>query len=308
MKIFSELTQCQQDQPVYLTIGSYDGIHVGHQHIISAMVTTAKENDGCSVVLTFSNHPLTVINPRRGPKLILTSEEKKLRLAKLGVDAVIDLPFTKELAEISGNEFSELIRVHLRPREIFVGPDCTFGKNGEGSPELLRKAGLNVTIFPAVQFDGHAVSSTAIRNMIAQGKMNRVAQMLGRAYTLSGIVVDGLKRGRGLGYPTINVDFSATKVEPALGVYVARVNIAGTLYAGVANFGMSPTIDVNKLRLEVFIFDFAKMIYGEYVEVQLLKMIRTEAVFDSIADLKAQMREDVEHAKRYLQNIQRQQQ
>ena len=279
MKIFSQLEQLVTDRPIYLTIGSYDGIHVGHQHIISAMVLTAKENNGCAVVLTFSNHPLTVINPRRGPKLILTSEEKRLRLKKLGVDAIIDLPFTKELSEISGEQFSELVRQYLRPREIFVGPDCTFGKNGEGSPE--------------------------IRNMIAQGKMNRVAQMLGRAYTLSGIVVDGLKRGRGLGYPTINVDFPVNKVEPAFGVYVARVNIAGDLYAGVANYGMSPTIDVNKLRLEVFVFDFDKMIYGEYVEVQLLKMIRTEAVFDSIADLKAQMREDVEQAKRYLQNVQR---
>ena len=305
MKIFSHLEQLVTDRPIYLTIGSYDGIHVGHQHIISAMVLTAKENNGCAVVLTFSNHPLTVINPRRGPKLILTSEEKRLRLKKLGVDAIIDLPFTKELSEISGEQFSELVRQYLRPREIFVGPDCTFGKNGEGSPELLRATGLNVSIFPAVQFDGHAVSSTAIRNMIAQGKMNRVAQMLGRAYTLSGIVVDGLKRGRGLGYPTINVDFPVNKVEPAFGVYVARVNIAGDLYAGVANYGMSPTIDVNKLRLEVFVFDFDKMIYGEYVEVQLLKMIRTEAVFDSIADLKAQMREDVEQAKRYLQNVQR---
>lgn len=291
--------------PVYLTIGSYDGIHIGHQRVITSMIATARSNHGYSVVLTFSNHPLTVINPRRGPKLILTSEEKIQRLSDLGVDAIIDLPFTKELAEVSALHFAGLIKKYLAPREIFVGPDCAFGKNGEGNPELLRQVGFNVAIFPAVQFDGHAVSSTAIRNMIAQGKMNRVSQMLGRAYTLSGIVVDGLKRGRGLGYPTINVDFSANKVEPAFGVYVAKVNIGGTLYAGVANFGMSPTIDVNKLRLEVFIFDFDKMIYGEYVEVLLLKMIRTEAVFDSIADLKAQMREDVDQAKRYLQNIQR---
>lgn len=305
MKIFTAIEHFKAEKPVYLTIGSYDGIHVGHQRVITTMIDAARHNNGCAVVLTFSNHPLTIINPRRGPKLILTNEEKNRKLCNLGVDIVVDLPFTKDLAEMPAVQFIDTIKRWLCPREIFVGPDCSFGKNGEGGPEILRKSGLHVTIFPAVLFDNHAVSSTTIRNMINQGKMNRVAQLLGCPYTLSGIVVDGLKRGRGLGYPTINVDFPQNKVEPAYGVYVAKVKINDRTHYGVANFGMSPTIDVNRLRLEVYIFDFDVMVYGDYAEVQLLKMVRTEATFDSIADLKAQMREDVEQAKKYLQSYKR---
>ena len=301
MIVINKLQKIDGERPLFLTIGSYDGIHLGHSKVILEMVSAAANSDGLAVVLTFSNHPLTILNPKRAPKSILTSAEKCDKLSVLGVDILVDLEFTKYFSEIEAQDFANMIKETFNPVTIFAGPDCAYGRNGEGNPQLLIESGFSVQVFTPVQYCGHAVSSTAIRKLIQNGDVQTAAIMLGEPYALSGEVVHGLKRGRGLGYPTINVDFPAEKVAPVCGVYIARIHLGGHTYQGVANFGMSPTIDVNRLRLEAFIFDYADNAYGQIAKVELLSMIRPEMAFDSVADLKARMREDVQYARNWFE-------
>lgn len=210
MQIINDVTNLKLDFPgIVIALGTFDGIHIGHQQIISRAVKLAKENNGTSVVFTFSNHPLSVVAPHHCPPQLVTQDYKAKLIEKLGVDILLSIPFTPEFLKLSATEFIQLAVGNLSPKHIVVGPNYFFGHKRSGTPELLQNAGkehgFKVEIHPTVSYNDQMVSSTLIRQLIAGGHVDKILPLLGRLFTIQGLVIHGAKRGRQLGFPTINL-------------------------------------------------------------------------------------------------------
>lgn len=304
MKIFNQLIDFKNQYPnVIVALGTFDGIHVGHQEIISRSVELAKQVNGTSVVFTFSNHPLSVIAPERCPLQIITQDDKATLIQELGVDILLNIPFTPEFLKLLAVQFIQLLLENLNPKHILVGPNYFFGYKRGGTPEVLQQAGLKygfkVEINPTVTVDNSMVSSTLIREMIATGNVGQAARLLGRTVSVKGTVIHGAKRGRLLGYPTINLEFATGLIIPPNGVYAVQLKINNIQYNGIANIGTNPTFHDIGRRIEVHILNFTGNLYGQLVEINLLKYIRTEVTFSSIEELKLQISEDIKVAQSY---------
>jgi len=304
MKIINTLTNLNEKHSgVTIALGTFDGIHMGHQKIISRAVDVAKQIGGTSVVFTFSNHPLSIIAPERCPLQLVTQDEKAELIAELGVDILLTLPFTTQFLHISAAEFINLALMSLDPKHIVVGPNYFFGHKRMGTPEILRQAGkssgFEVEIHPAVHVNDKMVSSTLIRQLVAKGHVDKIPPFLGRPFKIKGPVIHGAKRGRGLGYPTVNVDIETFLSSPPNGVYAVYISIDNISYKGIANIGNNPTFHETKRRLEVHIFDFSGDLYGQSVTVSFLKHIRGQLTFSSVDDLKMQISHDIEKVQQY---------
>ncbi len=291
-----------------VTLGTYDGVHMGHQAIIRKLVKRAKEQNKESVLFTFEPHPRMVLNPQNhGLQLIDNLQDKLRKLSELGLDTVILFPFSKEFAQLSAEEFVKQILVdQLSLSEIHIGYDHQFGKDRTGDFESLKKMGIQLgfQVFQTekVSTNDQAVSSTKIRNAILNGEMNSANDMLGEPFQLSGIVVHGNKLGRTIGFPTANlkVDYEL-KIIPKNGVYSVEVLVHNQLYKGVMNIGNKPTVQGTKaLFLEVFIFDFDQDIYDEHIVIRFYHRLRDEQKFDGIEALKTQLKKDEELARKLL--------
>lgn len=305
MRIIRELiSSVQFNQPI-VTLGTYDGVHLGHQEIIRGMVKRAKENGQESVLLTFDPHPRMVLYPdSHSVRLIDTVEEKLVKLEKLGLDTVILFPFTMKFSRLTAVEFVRDILVgQIGVKEMVVGYDHHFGKNREGNFQQLKELGnlydFSVNEIQAVSTGEVTVSSTKIRKALAAGEMNLVTRFLGEPYKLTGEVIHGNKLGRTIGFPTANLKIDqTTKMLPEIGVYAVRVQLNDRNFEGVMNIGKKPTVQQSDLiSVEVFLFEFAEEIYGELLTVTIFDRLRGEQRFGSVEELKQQLKKDEQNAR-----------
>ena len=280
-----------------MTIGNFDGVHLGHQVIFRTLCQRAHEVGGTSIVLTFDPHPLKVLAPERCPLLITPTRKKLSIIQGCGVDVVVCLPFTRELADLTPDVFVEDVLVGtIGIREIYVGYNFAFGKGRQGSIALLQELGqrhgFRVHVVEPIALEGRVVSSSIIRQWIQQGQVDEAALLLGRLYSITGTVVEGYQKGRELGFPTANVR-STDELIPGRGVYAVMVDWREQRYEGVANIGFNPTFGRAQLSVEIHLFNFSQQLYGETVEVSFVKKIRDERAFPSVADLVKQIGQDV---------------
>lgn len=297
------------NQPI-LTLGTYDGVHIGHQAILEKLVKRAKAAGKESVLFTFHPHPRMVLNPEsHGVKLIDTIEEKLVKLEALGLDTVILFPFTKEFSLLSAEEFVKQILVDtIHISEIHIGYDHHFGKNREGSftelVDLGKQFGFEVHETSAITVGETAISSTKIRNALLEGNTTLASAFLGKPYSITGEVIHGNKLGRTIGFPTANIQLDQDKILPNLGVYAVKVFIKEQLFQGVLNIGKKPTVkQTETISAEVFIFDFDQDIYGETIKVDFYTYLRGEQRFDSVNSLKLQLSKDAEMARTVLLDL-----
>jgi riboflavin kinase/FMN adenylyltransferase len=284
-----------------LTIGNFDGVHIGHRELIRRTVDRAREHCLAAVALTFHPHPIRYFTPRARFYEITSPEEKAARMEELGIDVLVVESFTGEIGGMEAEEFARtVIRERLSARYVTVGYDFTFGKNRSGSPALLarvgQEAGFAVEIVPPLLRGGAIVSSSRIRELLLGGRVREAEELLCSPYKVSGTVVTGSSRGRKLGFPTANVQYTQ-ELLPLPGVYVVDAGVGGVIRRGVANVGFNPTFGENSLGVEVHILDFHGDLYGQLVSVYFRDRIRDERKFKSVDELVRQIRKDVEFAR-----------
>lgn len=297
-------------QPVVLTLGVYDGVHIGHKHILHALTQYAQSIKAKSLLLTFYPHPRRVLYPEQPLFLLNTLEERIEKLKKQNLDYIWVYPFDQQFANLTAVEFVENIIVRtLKAHTIFVGYDHKFGKNREGGYALFEKLGkvyhFNVVEIPAYQLDQVNVSSTKIRKSLLEGDIATANNFLGYEYSLLGMVVKGKQIGRRIGFPTANINlFSEEKLIPKSGVYVSKVQLNGQFWYGVTNIGYKPTVEYStQMHIETHIFNFTEEIYGQVLEVFPLYYLRSEQKFDSLESLSFQIEQDKQSALEYLRSM-----
>lgn len=286
----------QYPRPV-VALGMFDGVHRGHATVIRHAVNKAKAIDGTAIVFTFSNHPLSVIAPEEVPLMIGSKNLRREIFAAMGVDVLIEIPFTKELSRKSPEEFLELLQDKIAPAYVVTGQNYTFGRFGRGNGRMLLREsenyGFKAEVCQTFTVDKKTVSSTRIRALIAAGDLDSANQLLGRYFTYAGEVVNGDRRGRKIGFPTANLEIADKRAMLPNGAYIVRVKVRGQTFNGIANIGDNPTFKVARRRLEVFIDNFNADIYGEEIFVSFVSKLREEKIFASVEELKAQLNEDL---------------
>jgi len=290
-------------QPV-VTIGNFDGVHLGHQEIFRQALECARTINGEMVVFTFHPHPLKILLPEKCPPLLNTFREKVELLRNIGIDIFVCLHFTRSFAEMSPSLFIKDVLIDkVGMKKMFVGYDFGFGKDRGGKIDAIQDAGgkygFTVNVVPPLKIKDAVVSSTFIRNLIINGNVEEAEKYLGRHYCVRGRVVGGAKRGRELGFPTANINIF-DKIIPVSGVYLAETEVDGVKYASLVNVGLRPTFGVNELAIESYILDFNRDIYGKFIKVHFCRRLRDELKFKSAAELKAKMDEDLEEARKYF--------
>ncbi len=285
---------------VSVTIGNFDGVHLGHQELFRRTVARAKATSTVPVALTFSPHPVRFFSPKARFYEITSLEEKASLLAGFGIEALVVESFTGELGRMGPAEFArEILARRLRVRYAIVGYDFTFGSNRSGSPatlgEIGRELGLEVEVVPPLVRGGLIVSSTRIRELLLGGRVREAEELMSRPYRVSGMVVAGAGRGKKLGYPTANIQFTQELI-PLPGVYVVEAEVAGARHRAVANVGFNPTFGENFLGVEVYLPDFDRDLYGQELAIHFRDRIRDERKFKSAEDLVRQIEKDVRYA------------
>ena len=288
-----------------VTVGTFDGVHLGHLHVLRRLAERGRETGLRSVLVTFHPHPLEVVNPAAAPMLLTVGDEKIEVLAEVGLDSVVVLPFTPTLQAYPPEAFVDLLRRRLRLRELLIGHDHAFGRGRAGGVEMLRalgrREGFGVDVMAAVSASGSPVSSTKIRRAVAGGDLASAAAGLGRHYAASGRVVHGDKRGRLLGFPTLNLELpSSRKLLPPVGVYAVRAQTPLGTFGGMMNLGPRPTFGDERLGLEVHLFESAGELYGARVRVEFIAWLRETRRFDSAESLVAQLGRDADMARAAL--------
>jgi riboflavin kinase/FMN adenylyltransferase len=291
-----------------VTIGNFDGVHKGHQALINKIIKKAAAIDGTAIALTFEPHPIRVLKKTNHPPLITRYDQKVELLSQSGLDVLICIPFTREFASITAKEFIEDILVNrIGMKAIVIGKDYAFGKNREGNIDFLKKYatafGFEVIVPDWIQVSGsqpNRISSTRIRELVMDGAVEEVVDLLGRNYQIRGKVETGRNRGgKLLGFPTANIKLY-DELSPKLGVYAVTVECLGKKFKGVANIGYSPTFDDHKFTVEVHILDFNENIYGQRIRVNFISRLRDEKKFANIEELSERIRHDIEKAREIL--------
>lgn len=288
------------------TIGNFDGVHLGHQALFRETVKRAREAYGQSIAITFHPHPLQVLRPENPIKLICSFEQKVKLIEAAGLDYLLVLDFTLELASLEAEEFVEDVLVKgLGVKELIVGYDYRFGRKRRGDTELLKilgkRFGFEVVVIPPQKVNGLTVSSSLVRELVSEGDVATVAKLLGRPYQICGQVVPGHGRGRKLlGFPTANLKLSTEKLTPKTGVYAVEVLLDGQKLLGVMNLGFNPTFGDGFLSAEVHIFNFQDELYGRWICINLIERLRDEMKFASPEDLAAQITKDCQKAREIL--------
>ena len=299
MKVYTNIDKFKGKGYGVVTVGTFDGLHIGHQKIISRMTKLARGNNGESIVVTFDPHPRLVLYPDSRDLKFITAKKRKYRLLEdLGIDVIIEIPFTKEFSATSSDDFvKEYLVKKLHAKKLIVGYDHHFGKNREGNYEKLKETGseygFDVEEIPAQFIGDTAVSSTKIRNALMEGDVDLANKMLGYDYSITGLVVRGNAIGHKLGFPTANIETDDVyKLIAAGGVYACRVEYNGKLYNGMGNIGTRPTIGKHEFATEVNIFDFDEDIYGKEITIFFVSRLRDELKFDNLEVLKEQLGKD----------------
>lgn len=288
-----------------VTIGVLDGVHLGHQHLLGALVDQAHARGLSPGVVTLHPHPLTVLRPETRPSYLTSLEERIQRIVATGCDWVTPLTFTSEVAEVECEELGQAFVDEARMKLLVLGPDAAFGRGApQDTPERMRRlgetAGFEVLQIPPLLHDGVRYSSTAVRQALAVGDMARVTALLGRPYRLAGPVVRAMERGRTIGFPTANISIAVDRALPALGVYATRVHLGEQTFMGATNIGQRPTFEAGHVSIETHILDFEGDIYGQRLELEVVSRIRDEIAFPNVAALIEQIGRDVGTARRLL--------
>lgn len=302
-------THIEQKQPTAVTLGNFDGLHLGHRALIKLTKQFAQEEGLKSVVFTFSPHPMLVFQKKEDFALIMTPDEKKFTMEQMGIDTYIEYPFDQEFAAMSPEEFAvKLIFEKLQCRVLIVGENYHFGSNRSGSYELLQKLGeergVKVIAVPSVLYEDERVSSSRIRKALVQKDLEDANRMLTEPYFILGEVTEGKKLGRTIGFPTINMTAQPLKLFPPNGVYATKTLYNGKCYYGVTNIGINPTVNGSDKIVETFLLDFDKDVYGDTLQVFFYKFLRSERKFPSIEELREQIQLNAKQAREYFQSEQ----
>ncbi len=305
MEVVYGLLQAINERPTILTIGVFDGIHLGHQHLIASAVRRAQAIGAQSAVLTFDPHPDAVLHPER-PRLALASVAERIeRIEGLGVDLLIVMPFDEQVRGLSAHEYMRRICEAVALRELHIGWDFALGRKREGDLARLRELGqsFGYTVHPVdpLLVAGTPVSSSRVRQALEAGEVAEAARLLGRPFSIRGAVVQGDQRGRTIGFPTANIAHEEHHALPANGVYVCSTHVRGEQYGAVTNIGVRPTFNGIRRTVEAYLLDFTGDLYGETLELAFHERLRSEQKFNGIQELIAQIGRDTASARAWLQ-------
>jgi riboflavin kinase/FMN adenylyltransferase len=306
MRLFHGTDNAEIQRPTVLTLGVFDGLHLGHQLIMGTVVKRARETGAIPTVITFDPHPRAVLHPESSPPLLQTLDQKVEGFGVLGIEQTIVIRFDEGFSQTRAEDFlSDVVRDRLHAKEVYLGCGFAFGHNREGNIELLRRVSQRLGFFadevPEVQFRNQRVSSSKIRALLAEGKVNLARRLLARPYGVEGRVERGAERGAALGFPTANLH-PRNRVIPRNGVYVTGTLIDGQWRRSVTNVGVRPTFESDgEPSVETFVMDWAGDLYGDVVRVRFLHRLRDERKFGSIEDLQAQIENDVRRAQSYFE-------
>lgn len=306
MEIITDITRPLNLKNPVITIGTFDGVHLGHRVILEKVISEAKETGSDSVLVTFNPHPRIIL--RQQVALLNTRNEKREILRQLGISHLVEIPFTTEFADLDADTFIKLLADIIKPRTIVIGYDHGFGRNRAGSIEQLEEAGVNygfkVINVDAIQAGEHKVSSSIIRTLLMEGDVKKGGDLLGQPYLISGQVVRGNQIGKRIGFPTANLLLEDPyKLIPGIGVYASYVTFENKIYQGMTNIGLRPTINAHQLTIETNIFDFDRDIYYERLTINMIDRIRNERKFGSLEILKNQLSRDRRKTLEILQNL-----
>jgi riboflavin kinase/FMN adenylyltransferase len=306
MRLFHGYENAEIARPTVLTLGVFDGLHLGHQLIIERVVERARAARAVPTVITFDPHPRAVLHAESAPPLLQTFDQKIEAFGVLGVEQTIVIRFTREFASVRAEEFlRDVVHERLHAKEAYLGRGFAFGRNREGDIELLRRVSRELGFFadeaPEVRLRGQRISSSRIRELLAEGRVNLARRMLGRPYGVEGRVVRGAERGRTLGFPTANLR-PVNRVIPRGGVYVTATLIEGVWRRSVTNVGVRPTFEsAGEPSVETFVMDWTGDLYGDVVRVRFLHRLRGERRFNSAEELKRQIDADANHARKFFE-------
>ena len=294
-------------QNAWLTIGNFDGVHLGHLALIQGLMDRAKKNQGQAVMLTFWPHPRVLLGQVSEPFLLTTQTEKQHQLQKTGLDLVLTLPFDQNLADMSAGDFLEQMNAKLKPAGLLVGTNFRLGKDRQADFSFIQtfcqSRGISCESFPAFKLGGEVVSSNRIRACLMEGQVAEAARLLGRPFSLQGEIKPGKQIGRKLGFPTANFFPDKLQLLPRFGVYAARVLLDSQILMGVTNIGVRPTFELEAMpNVETLILDFDDRIYHQTMRIELLSFLRPERRFEQVEDLIAQIAVDEAQTRRIFQN------
>ena len=307
MKYIRKSLDFYVEETSVVTLGKFDGLHRGHELLIQEILRVSKEKEHVSVVFTFDIPPKSKVTDL-SYKVLTTNEEKQHIFENVGVDYLIECPFTKDVMFMEPKEFIAWVSSRLNMKYVVVGDDFRFGHNRQGDYQTLisheEEFGYKTIVVNKIQEDGRDISSTYIREEIAKGNIAKANQLLGYEYLIKSSIIHGNQIGRTIGIPTINMQISEDKLLPPNGVYVSRVTIADKEYLGVTNVGSKPTVsDTGQIGVETHIIDFSEDVYDMLIAVSFLKFIRPEMKFNSIEELQKQMQNDIAYARRCYENV-----
>ena len=301
MRVEAELAELSPKKDMLLTIGVFDGVHLGHKYLISQLTEQARQQSLLSGVVTFRQHPQETLSPQTKLPFLTDLTNRANLLKNEGVEAIITLSFTRELAQLSARQFVRLLQKYLRMRGMVIGPDFTLGRNREGSTDTLRALGqdmnFSVIVIPPIMVNGEVVSSTAIRKALADGDMKRVVNLIGRPFSVHGRVIIGSGRGIGLGFPTANLDIDSEQALPTEGVYATWTYIDDKAYQSMTNIGKRPTFGGSERTVEVYVLNYHSDLYGRELKIDIIDRLRGEKKFDTVDELKKQITEDVKQGR-----------
>ncbi|MFO7919155.1 MAG: bifunctional riboflavin kinase/FAD synthetase [Anaerolineae bacterium] len=304
MKVIRSLYAYEPSRDVVLTIGSFDGIHRGHQHLLQNLVQRAQATQRLSAVLTFHPHPEAVVHPDEQPQYLSSPQERTTIIENLGLDLLFLIPFGQELAETSARDLLIILHDRLRMRELWVGRDFAMGRDREGDIPTLRDLSSEIryrlhVVHPLYE-GGQPISSTRIRTLLSEGRVEDAARLLGRPYTVPGRVIKGAQRGRSLGFRTANLQVDPQRALPKRGVYVAWAVLDGERQKCVVNVGTRPTFDDQDLQIEAHLLDYEGDLYGKELEIAFVRRLRAEKQFPDTEALIDQVHQDISAAHRIL--------
>ncbi len=306
MEVFRSLPHPPLARPVALSIGNFDGVHRGHQALLQAMMADARPRGWLAGLMTFDPHPLAVLRPQTTARCLSTIDERLALLEALGLDFVVVHPFSREVARTPAGEFVARLHESLRLAALWIGPDFALGRDREGNVPFLRELGrargFEVHVLSPQMLAGAEVRSGTIREHLLAGEVAAAGEKLGHPYQISGQVVGGAQRGRTIGFPTANLTISENRLLPANGVYATWTQLPGrpALLPGVTNIGVRPSFDNGQLTVETHLLDFQGDLYGQQVTLTFVRRLRAEMRFASVDGLRAQIRQDIETARRVL--------
>jgi len=307
MQVEEELAKFAPQRETLVAIGVFDGVHLGHRHLIGYLKRQALVREYMAGVVTFANHPQEVVCPQIPVSYLTSLEEKVSLLQQLDVQLIVPLTFNHELAELPARQFVQLLQKYVKMKGLIVGPDFALGRNREGDVFALRsmgkEMGFSIDVVAPKIIEGETASSTSIRKALAKGDIRKAGMLLGRPFSLKGPVVHGVERGTSLGFPTANLQASLNQALPADGVYVTRAFLGNRAYPSVTNIGRRPTFGQGERTIEVYLLDFSGDVYGEMLTIELLEHLRDEKRFSDPAELKAQIEKDVGRARQVFHEV-----